>query len=257
MIKIILFLLAAALTGCASQATPNQTPGMYSKLGDIYSQGNRFAEAENYYQRAYESDPANAKDTMLKIADAQIKQGKFAQAITTYNKILLNEPKNHEARYQLAKVHMSTGELTFALSEYQQLLKINKQDVNALNGLGVLLDNLSQTNLAKNCYQQGLQYSPNNYALLNNLGVSYAISGDLNSSEKYLNQASQQSLTLRPKKNYELIASYYEKIKDAELRQQGLKKSLLLKNVVASKSLVSEAAVVAKQWCGQDIKKLG
>ncbi|HLB43620.1 MAG TPA: tetratricopeptide repeat protein [Gammaproteobacteria bacterium] len=247
---LLLLSIAMLLLSCAGLST-KQSSTMYTGLGDMYAQGNRFAEAENYYNKAHVLEPDKA-DVMFKLAEAQTQQGKFNQAMATYNQILNKHPQNHIVRYRLARVHMSTGELSNALSQYRLLLKNNKKDFQALNGLGVLLDNLSQFSLAKICYQQGLKYAPRNYALLNNLGVSYALSGNLVQAEQFLDKASVLSSNARLKANKTLIMDYYEKFKDSLIRQRALKQSLLIKNIYGSPGLLQQATHLAKLDCNNN-----
>src|SRR3990167_5391413 len=256
-LRLIYLVWLVFLTNCASN-TVNQSPSMHTKIGDMYAQANHFSEAEDYYQKAQAYEPNKKSDVMLKLAEAQTQQGKFVQAIQTYHRILLKEPHHHDARYRLARVYLVTGELEAALSQYQLLLQTNKEDYQALNGLGVLLDNLSQSSLAQVCYSDGLKYAPHDYSLLNNLGISYSMSGKFTQANLLFDQATKQSITTRPKENQELVMRYYEKFKDPVIRQQALKKSLLLKNITVSTSLINSATDIAKKWCGskEELAKL-
>lgn len=64
---------------------------------------------------------ANPSDTGLlnKLGSAQAKQGKYDDAMLTYQRVLGLEPKNVEARYQIAGIEYTAGNISNALQAFE------------------------------------------------------------------------------------------------------------------------------------------
>lgn len=244
---VLCSLLFLMMISCTNQQAHSQAEA-FNNLGDIYSRGNFFTDAEENYKKATMIEPKKT-DIMFKLANTQMQQGKFNEAISTYENILAISPGDPRAHYEIARALMSSGDMQAALVQYEWLLKFNKKNSQALNGMGVLLDHLAQYKLAQTCYQQGLAYTPRDAALLNNLGVSYALNGDKEKAEFNLNKAVQRSTISRPTENLELIKRSYGETRDPNKRQQSLRKALLIKSVTTEKILTYTASSAAKEWC--------
>lgn len=167
-------------------------------------------------------DVTSVDKALIKAQLAQA-EGKTERALFYYVKALQFEPKNIQAREQIAAIHEQNNKPESALKIYQDILKIDKDNVianeslglnylqnrlyqqakqhlnlvilqddrrwKAHNGLGVIADLNKEYELGISHYQKALANNPGNLMLLNNIGYSYYLKGDDNSAKNYFNQA--------------------------------------------------------------------
>ncbi len=171
--------LVAALTGCASANTPNQTVSDSTRL--------RLAEA---LQAA--GDTANAAAIMqgqplqraappadpLAQATGLIAAGQVDQGITAAKAALAARGDDLPFALEVGRLAMKSGRLADAGDVYQQILWRHPDSVEALNGKGVVLAQQGDLSGAADVLRQALAHHPQDVPTRNNLALVMALSGE-------------------------------------------------------------------------------
>ncbi len=85
----------------------------------------KWVEAEGYYNQLIKLDKASISDYVT-LADIQKRQGRYADALRTYEKILTINP-NHD----IAKRHMDKPDFALTLKEDSMIYRIKNSDINS------------------------------------------------------------------------------------------------------------------------------
>lgn len=189
LLRCVAVLALAGLTvGCASsqQGATVAPPGFgkdpVSRAERLVSYCDRLADkgelvtALGLCARAQEINPGEP-EILMKIATLLYQLDRKQAAAQTYEALLDQHPRHHEARYSLGKLYMETGESSLAALHLNQVVRNQPQDPRAYNALGIIRDQEGEHEAAQALYRTGLEFEPQNHALRNNLGLSLALSG--------------------------------------------------------------------------------
>ncbi|MFZ7103241.1 MAG: tetratricopeptide repeat protein [Peptococcaceae bacterium] len=92
---------------------------LFNQVGVILYQVQDWKNAELYFQRAYQLNPAD-QDTLYNYAFLLYRQGQFQKAVILYEAYLEIEPLNQEVRQK-------AGDCYYLLGEYEQAVKMYRQ----------------------------------------------------------------------------------------------------------------------------------
>ena len=205
--------LAAAVDGNPQDAT------LLDGLGVLLAQQNKFAEAQQQFDRALAAtaagSPARAgidlhlgaallaqgnaagalrvlqEAVQLRPADtasrvqlgaALFSAGQEEQALTTLRAAVQADSQNGSARYQLALTLESAGRSDEALPLFEQVRKARPQDTELLTNYGLALVQTGKAKEAVPLYLEGLKLSPKDATLHQDLGVAYLQQSDLDNA---------------------------------------------------------------------------
>jgi tetratricopeptide (TPR) repeat protein len=186
----------------ALQVNP-QSALAHNKIGTVFAQQERFAEAITHYSQALQLNPHYAtvynnlglvmlqqgkpeeairhytKALELKadfvaaysnLGFALAEQGRPAEALAQYYKALQLHPGSAEVHYNLANLLRRQGQFQEALTHYTRAVQLRPNWAEAHNNLGSTLDDLGRVTEAIVHYQQALAHRPTFAEAHNNFG---------------------------------------------------------------------------------------
>ena len=118
--------------------------------------------------------------------------GDYEQAMNAYKKAIDVDPKNVDARYNLAISYQNLGFTDRAITTYEDTLIAQPENDEAWCNLGVLLYNKNKIPQAIKCYQRSVQINPDNLQSCNNIAIATYLSHDFQAAV----EASQNSIKL-------------------------------------------------------------
>ena len=100
-------------------ASDSADPGFYDLLGDAYSQGKDYPNAEAAYRNAVEGDPDDPGH-LHGLADALLAQDKYADALAQYLKLIKLEPATANNYLRMAELYRRLGQYTDSRSNLER-----------------------------------------------------------------------------------------------------------------------------------------
>ena len=186
--RSLIFIVLAALTGCAGQASQSGagSPGSALKIADIALASGTPQLALRAVENVLTVDPRNT-DALLRQGKAYMMLGNTATAETDFRRALAIDDRLDEARLGLAKIWLGTN----PMQAEKILLEVVSRDARntaALNNLGVARDLQGRHAEAQDAYRQALQAQPELASAKQNLGLSLALSGKPKEGVEMLDQ---------------------------------------------------------------------
>ena len=99
-------------------------------------------------------------------------QQKYPEAIEVYKNLLIRDPNNAQALYEMAYSYYANHQLNKALETVDKSLKVSKSLLMPYVLKGNCLDDTGKPKEAVNWYRKGLKVHPNSYLLYYNMGVT-------------------------------------------------------------------------------------
>ncbi|MEL6438742.1 MAG: tetratricopeptide repeat protein [Cyanobacteria bacterium J06621_8] len=160
------------------------------------------------------------------LARAYAHQGKTAQAIDTYQKILAVSSNQAEVYAELGLLHSKQKKPRQAAWHYQQALKLRPQWAELQYNLGVILHQLGNWSHAIASYNQALKIKPDYAAACFNLGVLYDQQGELAAAS----EAYQKAIAIKPNliRAYSNLGSTYARQQQYDQAIATLKRGITL-----------------------------
>ena len=112
-------------------------------------------------------------------------QGKLAEALGHFDRVLQVEPNNTKALNNIGKVLTTEGKLDQAVQRFYQVLQINPDDVKAHNNLGVALVAQGKADDAIRHYNRALQLKPDDVDACYNFGNALTTQGRFDEAVQY------------------------------------------------------------------------
>jgi tetratricopeptide (TPR) repeat protein len=97
---------------------------------------------------------------LIRLAQIARESGKPAEGIPHLRKVLELEPKNTEARLELGRDLYDTGDVTGALSVTNQILIENPKNADALYNMGAIYANSSKPDIAREFWTRAVASDP-------------------------------------------------------------------------------------------------
>jgi arylsulfatase A-like enzyme/thioredoxin-like negative regulator of GroEL len=156
------------------------TPAVLRQLGLLLAERGRAPEAVALLQPLVPDGVAGADpETLNALGVALSETGRQAEARRALRRVFESDPRNPEARQNLALVALRLEEWEEARREAEQAVAANRALPLAWNYLGVALYNLGRPREALDAWEEATALDPGNYDLLYNLGLVAAEQGDL------------------------------------------------------------------------------
>lgn len=115
-----------------------KSPHAYLLLGGLHLKRENYTAAERNLKEASRLDPANSLALTL-LADGYVKGERYDEAIDAYRRAMHLEPANAEIPYRLGMLHQIRLDPDQALAAYRKALSLNPRHRAALMQLGGLL----------------------------------------------------------------------------------------------------------------------
>lgn len=142
----------------------------------------RLPEAEQFYRRALQIDPANAEALhLLGVLAGQI--GRTEAAIELISRALAAQPANPTYLNNLANALRDAGRDDEAEQRYRAAIALHPAYVEAIANLGKLLQRADRRSEAKACYDRALELQEAQPEAHNNLGTLWHESGRAEKAE--------------------------------------------------------------------------
>lgn len=149
--------------------------------------------AAQFYDQLLGSKKLTADEKLkykIGFADALRRMGENDKALTAFDEIIAEDPKNLEAQESRALTLMAMGKATDAGRAFSEIMEKDPKRWRTLNALGILFVTKNMIPEAMAYYTEALKYSPDNPAVLNNVGLSQAVDKNYPRAIASLEQAS-------------------------------------------------------------------
>jgi uncharacterized protein (TIGR02466 family) len=107
-------------------------------------------------------------------------QGKFAEAVDSFKKLVTIDPKSAELHFNLALMQSNSGQLEDAATNYRKASQLMPKFVDAHYNLGTTLQALGQNADAAASYRKAIEIQPGFFEAHGNLGAVLQAQGKLN-----------------------------------------------------------------------------
>ncbi len=177
-----------ALGGCASDRMTTGSIGKAPNKPISRMTVQELNQTRAYWSRAYTKRPKD-KTVGMKFANVLRMTGRNEQALAVMQQIVIAHPKDRSVLAAYGKALAGAGNLKKALNVIQRAYTPDNPDWRLLSAQGAILDQLGKPKEARLLYRKALDLVPNEPTVLSNLGMSYLLTGDLRTSESYLQNA--------------------------------------------------------------------
>lgn len=182
-------LLDSPIKALRMTAAVNLLPLDYKKLKPRVKPG--FDEALSLYQEHLDFH-ADSPSGLLNQGLYLENQGKFAQALSSYEAALKLDSRYFPARMSMARLHYSQGKIQAALDAYSEVLKHNAKYGEAFYAKGLLFAELGLWPEANNNLERAADLIKSNARVFYNLGLSCQKLDKKNCAKKALSSAYQK-----------------------------------------------------------------
>jgi len=117
-------------------------------------------------------------------------QHKYAEAIAVYKNLLLRDPNNAQALYEMAYSYAANQQLEKALETVEKSLEASKDLLMPYVLKGNCLDDMGKPKQAIRVYRKGLKVHPDSYLLYYNMGYTLVRMKQLDKAENAFEHAS-------------------------------------------------------------------
>jgi tetratricopeptide (TPR) repeat protein len=131
----------------------------FSQAMMLLRQG-RFADAVPIYKKILRRDPANIGAANL-LGVSLIQTGRLEEAVAVINDTLSVDPNQGAAHYNLGTALQALGRHEEAIDHLQSAIRLNPADAQAFNNLGAALKALRRLDEALDAYQAAARIQPN------------------------------------------------------------------------------------------------
>ena len=165
----------------------NPSQELVNKLVNLYQSG-QTSKAERLCRKLLKSYPKSL--LVINVLGAALtSQGKFKNALQTYNKVIQLKPDYAEAYFNRGVVFQELGKLQKAVDSYNQAIKLKLDYAQAFNNLGLALQALGEHNKAVNSYNKAIKFKSDYTAAYFNRGVVFHELGKFQKAVDSYNQA--------------------------------------------------------------------
>ncbi len=148
--------------------TPDR-PSILGNLGLLLMQAQRFAEAEVILRKKVLVENASV-ESLLALGSCQMALGKPADALSSFERVLIDEPHNTVAMFHRGNILYEQGNPAAAAECFERLLRLAPNHLDALNNRVGALAALGRHSEALACAQKALALAPAHTQTLCNHG---------------------------------------------------------------------------------------
>ena len=139
-----------------------------------------------------------------------LKQGKTDEAILPLLKAVESDPKNRDARLNLAFAYDRQGRIDEAIVQYEKAVELNPRNPTARNNLGVLYDKTGRNDEAIREFEKGIELDPKDATGPKNLAIAKKNQSAILERERQIGEALKKAETQPkdPRASYALARLY-------------------------------------------------
>ncbi|MEG0712417.1 MAG: tetratricopeptide repeat protein [Niameybacter sp.] len=163
-----------------------------TQLGELAYEDGKYLKALNYFLQAYAED--HDTYTRLNIALCYQALNNKAQAFSTYEAIIDEDPDEAMAYYGIASLYDDDENYEMAIAHYQKAIEVDPFYDRAYFFLANAYDILGETHKAVETYKTLLEMMPEDFWALTNLGSIYETQGMID----FAHQMFKRALALEP-----------------------------------------------------------
>ena len=145
-------------------------------MANFYQKNGRFAEAIEVWKKLLEADPQDL-GARIGISNAYFEVGEVDSAVAGLKNVLRVDPRNKEALGSLATIYVKKGMGADALRAAEEALAIDPADGTSHLNRGLALDLLGRTQEAASEYRLAVKYAPDLAEAHVNLAQIYLATG--------------------------------------------------------------------------------
>jgi len=182
-----------------AKASPNFAPA-YAALANCYAarfiltkDANILSAADQNATRAAQIN-SQLPEVLLALGQVRTLQGKYAEAVSDFERVLTLDNRSDGAYRGLAKAYAATGLPDKAEDAWQKAIALRPNSVDVYNALGKFEMTRGSYAKAVESYRKAVNLAPENPRMLSNLGVALFYQGSLDEGRKML----QESIRISP-----------------------------------------------------------
>ena len=195
-----------------------------------------------FWGREFEIDGRDAV-AGVNLAQALRALGRYADAASTAQQVLVISPTNQEALLETARAFIGQNQGFYAIEPVRKAMAQAPRDWRPVSLLAVALEQASRDDEALAAHRQALALAPDEPAVLSNMGLFLASHGDLPQAEALLRRAcAGPRATIQIRQNLALVIGLQGRIGEAEkLVRQDLPPETVNNNLAWLKAAVGNA----------------
>ena len=139
------------------------SPGLHSRLAELYIRQGELEKALEINQKALDEDPENLSTQLLQAGILEA-LGRAADAEPIYLKLISQHPDQVNAAILLSGLYTNTGQFDKAIAVLEKLTKTAPKEAVGYFYLGRVYERLGKEAKAEGYYKTALQRSPDNMA---------------------------------------------------------------------------------------------
>jgi Flp pilus assembly protein TadD len=202
-----------------------------------------------FWAREVDVDPGDA-EAGVKLAKALRALGRFDEAATAADQVLVLQPNNFEALLESARARIGADQGFYAIDHAQRAETLQPHDWRPVSLLAIALEQSERDDEALAAHRKALQLAPDNPATLTNLGMYYATHGQAADAEPLLRKAaSLPGATAQERQNLALVLGLQGRLDEAaQLARQDLPPTQVDNNLAYLRAANGQAT--AHSWQG-------
>jgi tetratricopeptide (TPR) repeat protein len=159
-----------------------------------YEKNGEHEKAINVAREAVKVSPATSSDAFLKIGDILRDQGKFEDALNSYNQAIEADPSNSNAWSSKGNALADLGEYNQSLTAHNKAVELDPQSAFAWVNKGFVLHKLGKLDEALESFDKSIEIDSNIQMAWNNKGYLLELLGRHEEALEALDKAAQLSL---------------------------------------------------------------
>jgi tetratricopeptide (TPR) repeat protein len=157
----------------------SENPRVPLLIGQIYLEGGKLDDAEQYIRKAIAANPKSAP-AWSELGGVWQARKNDGEALKCFETALSIDPAASYIQLNAAQAAEQTGDSVRAEKYYRQALDSDTQGAEAANGLGLMVAKRGETSEAKGLFEKAIRLKPGFGSAINNLGVLFLNTGQVN-----------------------------------------------------------------------------
>lgn len=202
-----------------------------------------------FWAREVDVDPKDG-EARLKLARALRAMGKYPEAVSAAEQLLVMQPDNVEALLESARDRLANNEGFYAIEPAERAQTLAPRDWRPVSLLAIAYEQTERDDDALAAHLKALSLAPDNPATLSNLGMYYASHGDPTRAEALLRQAvGEPGATALERQNLALVLGMEGRLGDSErLARRDLPPEVVDNNLSYLRAANSDAEPAGRTW---------
>lgn len=169
-----------------------------------------------FWDHEVELDPTDVQ-AGVKLAGALRSLGRYDEAATAAQQVLVIKPQEVEALLELGRTRIAQGQSFYGVDPLEQAQRLAPNDWRPPSLLGVAYGEVKRDADSHVAFDRAITLSPDNPSVLSNMAMSLAAHGDAPGAETLLRRAAlQPTATAKERQNLAIVLGYEGKLFEAE-----------------------------------------